>query len=117
MTILPQLPDHMRILTKAEYEQLHVALEPHVAPRERVHHALTDTLAVLGLFLPPPKPWSDMCTALYLVHTDQFADTGQLGMWIQCDLDPNHATDTHEGEDIVWSDTLPGAVRAWPADT
>ncbi|WP_187282286.1 MULTISPECIES: hypothetical protein [unclassified Streptomyces] len=57
-----------------------------------------------------------MCTALYLVHSDEFADTGYVGTWSQCELDPSHATDTHEGEEAVWSDTMPGAVQAWPAD-
>ncbi|WP_424921052.1 MULTISPECIES: hypothetical protein [unclassified Streptomyces] len=50
-----------------------------------------------------------MCTALYLVHSEEFADTGYVGTWIQCELDPSHATETHEGEEAVWSDTMPGA--------
>lgn len=116
MTILPRLPAHMRILTKAEHERLCVVMEPHVATRERVHDALTYSPAVVGLHLPPPNAWPDMCTALHLVHSDEFADTGYLGAWIQCELDPSHTTDAHEGEEVVWSDTMPGAVQAWPAD-
>ncbi|MFI6874914.1 hypothetical protein ACIBL6_15890 [Streptomyces sp. NPDC050400] len=84
--------------------------------QEKVHYALTDVLAVLGIFLPPPKPWSDMCTALYLVHTEEYVDTGQLGTWVQCELDACHPADTHEGEDIEWSDNQPGAVMAWPVE-
>lgn len=113
MTILPRLPAHMRIITKAEHERLCVVMEPHVATRERVHDALTLLLSASTCRRPKRGPTcarrSTWCTATSS-RTPATSARGSNASWTPA------TTDAHEGEEVVWSDTMPGAVQAWPAD-
>ncbi|MEU5959261.1 hypothetical protein [Streptomyces sp. NPDC047525] len=113
------LPDGMRVLSDAEYDAAFKALRGHVdypavaSPAD----ALTDTLAAIGVFLPPLDPEPDTCTALYLPHRADQVTADVLGVWQQCADEPGHdPADVHDSGEFEWRDGDMGAVPARPAD-
>lgn len=114
----PQLPAPYRLLTDAEYDAAYARLAEAAHRHGRrltatgIHEALTEALAVLGVFNPVPVPDPDGCTAQYLPHDAEEFGPDLLGHWQQCQEDPGHGTTDHDSGDLSWDDGTPGAVPA-----
>jgi hypothetical protein len=93
-----------KILTDAEYKKVSAAAFT-VLGRAGVgslvsDDAVTAILAAVDTLTPPPAPDPEVCTAM-------FADPS--GYWWQCQDDPDHSGDNHDGGDWGWSDSDPDA--------
>lgn len=67
----------------------------------RAAEAIADgVLLAVGVIWPAPEPESETCPSLYATRDG----------WLQCEDEPGHDGDDHEGGDWGWSDTDPNAI-------
>ncbi len=111
----------VRILTEEEYDAAYDALRgaayrhgSRLASRA-VHEALTESLAVLGVFTPPIDADPEYCTALYLPTDPEAFGADMLGHWQQCADEPGHDGDDHDSGNTSWSDGDPNTIPSTAA--
>lgn len=114
----PQIPAPYRLLTDDECEAPFAALQEAAAaygqsfPYAAAMDMVQAVLATVGVFMPPPEPEPDTCTAQYLpTDPELHHGSGLHGQWQQCAEEPGHAG-RHGRGGIGWADDAPGAVRA-----
>jgi hypothetical protein len=111
----PHLPDGLRVVSAAEWDAMHLAMEPYISEDVEIADALTDTLAVLGLFAPPGQPRPGRCTAQFLPHQREPLAAGMIPNWLQCVYEGGHSSAAHENGEFTWHDGDMGAVPAGSA--